>query len=139
MEKSEILRQSLIKIMDKGLLNKFINTLFDYNLNDNDNIYAQYKVANGNITLNIFDNNDKNCFRGYVFLNKNNKEYIKKEIKDNTSINFVYLKKCQQLYRENHNQNNLILFGAYLTGCDEALDLIFDKDILNIIKNIVTS
>jgi len=92
--KDEILRQVLIKLMKEGLLNKFVETIFSYKLNENDEVYIQYKIANGNITMNIFDNVITNRFNGYVFLDEDSDNYIKSDIENNTSINFIYLKKC---------------------------------------------
>ncbi len=133
MDKKEILRQSLIKLMNLGLLNEFTKIVFNYELKDNDNIYIQYKIANDNITINIFDNINENRFNGYVFLDENNDSYIKTRTTDNTSINFIYLKKCKQLYLEDNNQNNLILFSAWLKD-ENTLDKIFPKKISQVFK-----
>ena len=133
MDKKEILRQSLIKLMNLGLLNEFTKIVFNYELKDNDNIYIQYKIANDNITINIFDNINENRFNGYVFLDENNDSYIKTRTTDSTSINFIYLKKCKQLYLEDNNQNNLILFSAWLKD-ENTLDKIFPKKISQVFK-----
>ena len=44
MDRKEIFRQVLIQLMNKGYLNDFISIVFDYNLEDNDFIYDQYKI-----------------------------------------------------------------------------------------------
>ena len=49
----EYFRLSLIDIMHAGLLNDFVNLIFDYNLKNDEEVYIQYKIASGNIILNI--------------------------------------------------------------------------------------
>ena len=49
----ECFRLSLIDIMHAGLLNDFVNLIFDYNLKNDEEVYIQYKIASGNIILNI--------------------------------------------------------------------------------------
>ena len=134
MEKAEVLRLILLELEKEGLLNKFVNIVFNYKLKDGDYIYIQYKVANGNITLNIFDNNDVNQFNGYVFLDEDNSDYIKSEVVDNTSINFVYLKRCLKLYHDSRKQDNLVLFGVWLAGDNTIVSELFESDILKIFK-----
>ena len=136
MEKSEVLRQVLIKLEQVELFNQFVEIVFGYNLQEDEYVYAQYKVANGNITLNIFDNNNTNRFNGYVFLNEDNDNYIKSKTINNTSINFIYLKKCLKLYEENACQNNLVLFGCWLAGIPNIIDTLFPDNISNVFKTI---
>ena len=62
MDKKEIFRQILITLMNEGYLNDFISIVFNYNLKENDFIFAQYKIIDNNIILDIFDNNKKNRF-----------------------------------------------------------------------------
>ena len=62
----ECFRLSLIDIMHAGLLNDFVNLIFDYNLKNDEEVYIQYKIASGNIILNIFDNCNNNRFNGYI-------------------------------------------------------------------------
>ena len=45
----ECFRLSLIDIMHAGLLNDFVNLIFDYNLKNDEEVYIQYKIASGNI------------------------------------------------------------------------------------------
>jgi hypothetical protein len=56
MDRKEIFRQILITLMNEGLLNEFITITFNYNLDNNDFIYAQYKIIDNNVILDIFDN-----------------------------------------------------------------------------------
>ena len=67
MDRKEIFRQVLIKLMEEGLLNDFISIVFDYNLEENDFIYAQYKIVNNEIVLDIFDNNKTNRFKFFLY------------------------------------------------------------------------
>ena len=63
----EMLRLSLIDIMNMDLLNHFVNRIFGYRLGDNEFVYIQYKIVKGNVVLNVFDNTKKNRFRAYVY------------------------------------------------------------------------
>ena len=64
----ECFRLSLIDIMHAGLLNDFVNLIFDYNLKNDEEVYIQYKIASGNIILNIFDN--------YIILSNINRFFL---------------------------------------------------------------
>ena len=63
----EMLRLSLIEIMNMDLLNDFVNRVFGYNLGDNEFVYIQYKIVKDNVVLNVFDNTKNNRFRAFVF------------------------------------------------------------------------
>lgn len=108
MDRKEVFRQILIRLMDEGLLNDFISIVFDYNLEDNDFIYAQYKIVDNNVILNIFDNNKKNRFNAYVFVEDSFNIMLEKEVKDDTSITYLYLDNCYKKYKEKEKLTNLI-------------------------------
>lgn len=77
----EMFRLTLIEIMNCNLLNNFVNDFFDYDFNDDDYVYIQYKVVNGNIVLNFFDNKNNNRFKAFIFtLN---------DIEDGSSTNYI--------------------------------------------------
>ena len=116
----EMFRQSLIEFMNVGLLNEFVNIVFKYKLKDDESIYMQFKIVNGNIVLNIFDNSKKNRFRGYVFTNKN----IDNE-KDSNII-YVNIEDSYKRYKEKKTRNKLYLLGALLksNNIDEKRDII---------------
>lgn len=65
----ENFRLTLIDITNKGLLNEFMNEVFNYNLNKDEYVYIQYKLVNKNIVLNIYDNKDSRNFKAYIFTN----------------------------------------------------------------------
>lgn len=112
MDRKEIFRQILIKLMEKGLLNDFISIVFDYNLEENDFIYAQYKLVNKEIILEIFDNNIVNRFNVYVFVEKSKEKYIENNKEQNTSITYLYLDNCYKEYKKDKNVSNLIKLAA---------------------------
>lgn len=107
-DRKEIFRKILIKLMDKGLLNKFISIVFNYDLNSNDFIFAQYKIINGDVTLEIFDNNNVNRFNVYVFVENSKNITIEKEVNNNTSITYLYLDNCYKKYKNNYKIDNLM-------------------------------
>ena len=80
MDRKEIFRQVLIKLMNEGYLNDFISIVFNYNLEENDFIYAQYKIIDNNVILDIFDNNKKNRFNAYIFVEDSENILIEKFI-----------------------------------------------------------
>lgn len=112
MDKEEIFRQILINTMNKGLLNKFISIVFNYSLQNNDFIYAQFKVVEGNIILNIFDNNKKNRFNAYIIVKNTNNTYLEKTIDNNASITYVYVDNCYKKYLNNQKMTNLEKISA---------------------------
>ena len=107
-DRKEIFRQILIKLMNKGLLNEFISIVFNYDLDRNDFIFAQYKIINGDVTLEIFDNNNVNRFNVYVFVENSKNITIEKEVNNNTSVIYLYLDNCYKKYKNNYKVDNLI-------------------------------
>ena len=128
----EMFRHSLIEITDKDLLNKFVNEIFNYNLNDNEYIYIQYKIVNNNIILNIFDNAKCNRFKAYIFTLDN----IDNDDKDTLYIN---IKDCYNEYIEGNINNKLCLLGALLMTDklyekEDIINRLFDNEIKRILN-----
>ncbi|MGN1342296.1 MAG: hypothetical protein ACI4VL_03610 [Bacilli bacterium] len=126
----EPFRLSLIEIMNKDLLNDFVNDIFDYNLKKDEYVYIQYKIVNGNIILNIFDNSEDNRFKAYIFTDYDT------ETQDDDII-YVNVETCYQEYK-NGNKKKLILLGALLKSGNkeekkEIIKSLFDNDIKNIL------
>lgn len=140
MDRKEVFRQVLIKLMENGLLNEFISIVFDYNLEENDFIYAQYKLVNKEIVLEIFDNNKVNRFNVYVFVENSKDKYIEKNNDENTSITYLYLDNCYKKYKEEKNVSNIIKLASVFRvkseqEFKELINGIFNKDIEKIIYN----
>lgn len=128
----ECFRLALIDIMHAGLLNDFVNLVFGYNLKSNEDVYMQYKIASGNIILNIFDNCNNNRFNGYIFSNNN-------IIDDNNEITYIDINDAYKKYKNDNNYNNLILIGALLKSNNEnekihIINLLFDGKMKKIIR-----
>ena len=126
----EPFRLSLIEIMNNDLLNDFVNCIFDYNLKKDEYVYIQYKIVNGNIILNIFDNSEDNRFKAYIFTNNET------DTQDDDII-YVNVGTCYQEYK-NGNKNKLILLGAILKSDNkdekkEIIKSLFDNNIKNIL------
>ena len=126
----EPFRLYLIKIMNNDLLNDFVNCIFDYNLKKDEYVYIQYKIVNGDIILNIFDNSEDNRFKAYIFTNNTT------DTQDDDII-YVNVGTCYQEYK-NGNKNKLILLGALLKSDNkdekkEIIKSLFDNNIKNIL------
>lgn len=129
----EMLRRSLIDIMNNDLLNDFVNRVFKYRLKDNQYIYMQYKLVNNNIVLNIYDNSKNNRFKAFIFsLNEfNNDDY---------SVMYININDCYRKYKNNKTKNKLYLLGALLLSKEEKekrdiINSLFDNEIKNILLN----
>lgn len=126
----EPFRLSLIEIMNNDLLNDFVNCIFDYNLKKDEYVYIQYKIVNGNIILNIFDNSEDNRFKAYIFTDNETEN-------QDDDIIYVNVGTCYQEYK-NGNKNKLILLGALLKSDNkdekkEIIKSLFDNNIKNIL------
>ena len=121
----EMFRLSLIDITNMGLLNGFVNEVFLYNLKSDDYIYIQYKLINKSVVLNIFDNNDNNRFKAYVF-------YFGKAYSDNDSF-YINVSDRYDEYKKGKVISKVDLIGAllYCKSDDEKkeiIDSLFDND-----------
>lgn len=129
----EMLRRSLIDIMNNDLLNDFVNRVFKYRLKDNEYIYMQYKLVNNNIVLNIYDNSRNNRFKAYIFS-------LDEFSNDDDSVMYININNCYKKYKDNKTKNKLYLLGALLISKEEKekrdiIDSLFDNDIRNILIN----
>ena len=106
----EMLRQSLIEVMNMNLLNCFVNRIFAYKLGDNEFVYIQYKIVKGNIVLNIFDNTKKNRFKAFIYTLDN--------IDSDDNTIYINVKDCYNNWKENNTKKKLYLLGALLY-CNE--------------------
>ena len=102
-----MLRLSLIELMNEELLNDFVNKIFKYNLKEGEYVYIQYKIVNGNIVLNIYDNSPVNRFKAYIFTNSN----IENDIND---VCYINVDDCYDRYKINGSRNKIYLLGALL-------------------------
>lgn len=138
MDRKEIFRQVLIKLMNEGYLNDFISIVFNYNLEENDFIYAQYKIIDNNVILDIFDNNKKNRFNAYIFVEDSKNILIEKEVNIDACITYLYIDNCYKKYKEKKTLSNLLKLAASfrVKNMEELNNLIqnvFPKEIEKII------
>lgn len=138
MDRKEIFRQVLIKLMNEGYLNDFISIVFNYNLEENDFIYAQYKIIDNNVILDIFDNNKKNRFNAYIFVEDSQDILIEKEVNIDACITYLYIDNCYKKYKEKKTLSNLLKLASSfrVENTKEFNDLIkniFPKEIEKII------
>ena len=127
----EMLRLSLIELMNENLLNDFVNRIFKYRLKDGEYVYMQYKIVNDNIVLNIYDNSSVNRFKAYIFTNDN----IDNDIKD---IYYINIDDCYHKYKNKGTRNKLNLLGALLKEQDneekkKIINYIDDNSMKNIL------
>ena len=138
MDRKEIFRQILINLMNEGLLNDFISITFNYNLEDNDFIYAQYKIIDNNVILDIFDNNVKNRFNAYIFVEDSENILIEKQVNKTACITYLYIDNCYKKYKQKKKLSNLLKLAASFRVKDinefnNLLKEIYPKEIEKII------
>ena len=119
----EMLRLSLIEIMNMDLLNDFVNRIFGYRLGDNEFVYIQYKIIKGNVVLNVFDNAKKNRFKAYIYTLDN--------IDSDNDTMYINVKECYDKWRNNKTKKKLYLLGALLYSTNniekkEIIESLFD-------------
>jgi len=114
----EMLRLSLIEIMNMDLLNDFINRIFGYRLGDNEFVYIQYKIVKGNVVLNVFDNTKKNRFKAFIFTLDN--------IDSDDDATYINARDCYIRWKDNKTKKKLFLLGAllYSNNNDEKKEII---------------
>ena len=127
----EMLRLSLIDLMNEDLLNYFVNRVFKYRLKDGEYIYMQYKIVNDNIVINIYDNGKINRFKAYIFTNND-------IIDDDRNVYYINIDKCYNKYKNKGTKNKLDLLGALLKEQDnnekkKIINYIDDNGIKNIL------
>jgi len=119
----EMLRLSLIEIMNMDLLNDFVNKIFGYRLGDNEFVYIQYKIVKGNIFLNIFDNVKKNRFRAFIYTLDN--------IDSDDDTIYINVKDCYDKWKSRKTKKKLYLLGGLLYSNNniekkEIIESLFD-------------
>lgn len=121
----EMFRLSLIDVMNANLLNGLVNTIFGYDFNENEYVYIQYKLINGNVVLNIFDNKDSNRFKAYIFCHND-------IANDDNDAFYINVDEAYKRFLENNGKiDNVSLIGALLVSKDnnekrEIIDSLFD-------------
>ena len=126
----EMLRLSLIELMNENLLNDFVNSIFKYRLKDGEYVYMQYKIVNDNIVLNIYDNSNANRFKAYIFTNEN--------IDNDKDVYYINIEDCYHKYKNKGTRNKLNLLGALLKEQDNdekkrIINYIDDNSMKNIL------
>ena len=126
----EMLRLSLIELMNENLLNDFVNSIFKYRLKDGEYVYMQYKIVNDNIVLNIYDNSNANRFKAYIFTNEN--------IDNDKDVYYINIEDCYHKYKNKGTRNKLNLLGALLKEQDneekkKIINYIDDNSMKNIL------
>lgn len=126
----EMLRLSLIELMNENLLNDFVNRIFKYRLKDGEYVYMQYKIVNDSIVLNIYDNSNSNRFKAYIFTNEN--------IDNDKDIYYINIEDCYDKYKNKGTRNKLNLLGALLKEKDneekkKIINYIDDNSMKNIL------
>ena len=102
----EMLRLSLIYIMNMDLLNDFVNRIFGYRLGDNEFIYIQYKIVKDNVVINVYDNVKKNRFRAFVYTLDN--------IDSDNDTMYINVKDCYDNWKNKKTKKKIYLLGALL-------------------------
>lgn len=114
----EMLRLSLIEIMNMDLLNDFVNRIFGYRLGNNEFVYIQYKIVKDNVVMNVYDNAKKNRFRAFIFTLDN--------IESDDDTMYINVEDCYLRWREGKTKKKLFLLGSllYSTNNDEKKEII---------------
>ena len=128
----EMFRLSLIDITNNDLLNDFVNNIFgyDFDFDNEEYVYIQYKIVTKNIVLNIYDNKNSNRFKAYIFTLNNIKS-------DDNSI-YINVNNEYDKYKIG-SKNSLCLLSSLLISKNsnekkEIIESLFSgktKDIFN--------
>jgi len=103
----EILRLSLIDVMNEGLLNDFVNDIFgyDFDIKKEEYVYIQYKILGDNVILNIYDNKNNNRFKAYIF--------TMNDIDNDEDTKYINVKEEYDKYK-NGNKEKITLMASLL-------------------------
>lgn len=103
----EIFRLSLIDVMNKGLLNDFVNDIFgyDFDIKKEEYVYIQYKILGDNVILNIYDNKNNNRFKAYIF--------TMNDIDNDEDTKYINVKEEYDKYK-NGNKEKITLMASLL-------------------------
>ena len=121
-----------------GVLKEFINLTFSYKLQKEDNIEVYVQHINNNDILYIYQIGSKNKIEFFDFFMSDNKIYLEKIVNKNIITNYIYVKKCIELYNDKKIINNLIRFTVsfYLDNKKEILLEYLPNNIVEIIVNV---
>ena len=103
----EIIRLSLIVVMNEGLLNDFVNDIFgyDFDIKKEEYVYIQYKILGDNVILNIYDNKNNNRFKAYIF--------TMNDIDNDEDTKYINVKEEYDKYK-NGNKEKITLMASLL-------------------------
>ena len=103
----EIIRLSLIDVMNEGLLNDFVNDIFgyDFDIKKEEYVYIQYKILGDNVILNIYDNKNNNRFKAYIF--------TMNDIDNDEDTKYINVKEEYDKYK-NGNKEKITLMASLL-------------------------
>ena len=121
-----------------GVLKEFINLTFSYKLQKEDNVEVYVQHINNNDILYIYQIGSKNKIEFFDFFMSDNKIYLEKIVNKNIITNYIYVKKCIELYNDKKIINNLIRFTVsfYLDNKKEILLEYLPNNIVEIIVNV---
>lgn len=115
----EMFRLSLIEVMNSNLLNDFVNSIFnyDFDINNKEYVYIQYKVLGDNIILNIYDNKNSNRFKAYIFtLN---------DIESNNDTKYINVNDEYNKYKDGNKEKITLMASLLLSNnYDEKKEII---------------
>ena len=129
----------IIKELERqDCLKEFINLTFNYNLQKDDNIEVYVQHINDNDIIYIYQIGSKNKIEFFDFFMSDNKIYLEKIVNKNIITNYIYVKKCIELYNDKKIINNLIRFTVsfYLDNKKEILLEYLPNNIVEIIVNV---
>ena len=129
----EIFRLSLIDVMNEGLLNDFVNDIFDYDfdIKKEEYVYIQYKVLGDNIILNTYDNKNNNRFKAFIF--------TMNDIDSGEDTKYINVKEKYDKYK-NGNKEKITLIASLLLSKDndekkEIIESLFSGKIKDIFSH----
>lgn len=142
MDNKEIFRLVLINLMNEGLLNKFLNIVFNYNLTENEYIYAQYKIVNKELILDIFDSSKNKRFDVYIFKENGMLSPVETSKDNVSSINYVDIETCYNAFIKGNKLTNIIRLGASLKvkniqEFNKLIDGLFPEEINKLIYDTI--
>lgn len=115
----EMFRLSLIEVMNSNLLNDFVNSIFnyDFDINNKEYVYIQYKVLGDNIILNIYDNKNSNRFKAYIFTLNN--------IESNNDTKYINVNDEYNKYKDGNKEKITLMASLLLSNnYDEKKEII---------------
>lgn len=116
-------------------LKEFINLTFNYSLHEEDNIEVYVQHIKDDDVIYIYQIGTKNQIEFFDFFLEDNNIYLEKIVSKGIITNYIYIKKCIELYNTNNKVNNLIRFAVsfYLDNKKKILLEYLPKYIVDII------